>query len=205
MNPASLPEVGTATPRRLRDAAWSIVRHDGIGAATSRRITEAAGANLAAITYHFGSKDRLVAEAVIERLDDWTAPLTDALAEDADDIDAYDARIASAVASMLARFTADREEVEALVTLLVSTPDLPGVREAAARWLAQLRSLTIEVMTRQQAHGTVPQSVDPRALSGVFTAFALGLVTQSAIDPAAPDGASVVSEFLRLLVRPDGG
>ena len=38
---------------------------------TARAIAEESGANLASITYHFGSKDTLVTEAVIEGLDRW--------------------------------------------------------------------------------------------------------------------------------------
>jgi AcrR family transcriptional regulator len=38
---------------------------------TARAIAEESGANLASITYHFGSKDNLVTMAVIEGLDRW--------------------------------------------------------------------------------------------------------------------------------------
>jgi AcrR family transcriptional regulator len=38
---------------------------------TARAIARESGANLASITYHFGSKDDLVTEAVIEGLDRW--------------------------------------------------------------------------------------------------------------------------------------
>lgn len=38
---------------------------------TARAIAEESGANLASIAYHFGSKQSLVAEAVIEGLDRW--------------------------------------------------------------------------------------------------------------------------------------
>ncbi|MGH8826047.1 MAG: TetR/AcrR family transcriptional regulator [Jiangellaceae bacterium] len=40
---------------------------------TARVIAEESGANLASITYHFGSKDDLVTEAVISGLDRWLA------------------------------------------------------------------------------------------------------------------------------------
>jgi AcrR family transcriptional regulator len=40
---------------------------------TARAIAEESGANLASIAYHFGSKDELVTEAVIEGLDRWLA------------------------------------------------------------------------------------------------------------------------------------
>jgi AcrR family transcriptional regulator len=46
---------------------------------TARAITEESGANLASIAYHFGSKDNLVTEAVIEGLDRWLAEVTAAL------------------------------------------------------------------------------------------------------------------------------
>jgi AcrR family transcriptional regulator len=42
---------------------------------TARAIAEESGANLASITYHFGSKDNLVTEAVIEGLDRWLAEI----------------------------------------------------------------------------------------------------------------------------------
>jgi len=42
---------------------------------TARAITEESGANLASISYHFGSKDNLVTEAVIEGLDRWLADI----------------------------------------------------------------------------------------------------------------------------------
>jgi AcrR family transcriptional regulator len=48
---------------------------------TARAIAEASGANLASITYHFGSKDNLVTEAVIEGLDRWLADVASGLAD----------------------------------------------------------------------------------------------------------------------------
>ena len=53
---------------------------------TARAITEESGANLASIAYHFGSKDNLVTEAVIEGLDRWLAEVTDSLGK----LDAHD-------------------------------------------------------------------------------------------------------------------
>jgi len=48
---------------------------------TARAITEESGANLASIAYHFGSKEGLVTEAVVEGLDRWLAEITAALEE----------------------------------------------------------------------------------------------------------------------------
>jgi AcrR family transcriptional regulator len=47
---------------------------------TARAIAAESGANLASIAYHFGSKDDLVTEAVIEGLDRWLLEIDRALA-----------------------------------------------------------------------------------------------------------------------------
>jgi AcrR family transcriptional regulator len=48
---------------------------------TARAIADESGANLASITYHFGSKDELVTEAVIAGLDRWLAQIARRLDE----------------------------------------------------------------------------------------------------------------------------
>ena len=47
---------------------------------TARAIADESGANLASITYHFGSKDDLVTEAVVAGLDRWLDEIEAALA-----------------------------------------------------------------------------------------------------------------------------
>ena len=48
---------------------------------TARAIAEESGANLASIAYHFGAKDNLVTEAVIEGLDRWLAEIAGRLGD----------------------------------------------------------------------------------------------------------------------------
>jgi AcrR family transcriptional regulator len=47
---------------------------------TARAIADESGANLASIAYHFGSKDALVTEAVVEGLDRWLEEIAAGLA-----------------------------------------------------------------------------------------------------------------------------
>ena len=56
----------TATSERLLDAAEALFAERGIDAVSVRAVNAAAGANVAAVHYHFGSKDALV-EAVLRR------------------------------------------------------------------------------------------------------------------------------------------
>ena len=56
----------TATRERVIEAAERLFAERGLDAVSIRDIIAAAGANLGAINYHFGTKDRLI-EAVFER------------------------------------------------------------------------------------------------------------------------------------------
>ena len=54
------------TPDRLLDAAERLFAERGVGQTSLRAVTEAAGANLAAVNYHFGTKTGLLL-AVLDR------------------------------------------------------------------------------------------------------------------------------------------
>jgi AcrR family transcriptional regulator len=69
---ARAPRSEPATRDRLLEAAGRLFAERGYRGATLREIAEAAGANLAAANYYFGSKERLyveVARGVFERLE----------------------------------------------------------------------------------------------------------------------------------------
>src|SRR5687768_16619211 len=74
----------TDTRDRLLEAARRCVRKGGLAAATSRDITTEAGANLAAITYHFGSKDELLATALFDELHGRLGPALELLSSGGD-------------------------------------------------------------------------------------------------------------------------
>lgn len=190
-----------ATRERLLRAAWQVVRDEGLGAATSRRITDQARANLQAITYHFGSKDALLGEALVVQLQAWTEPLLGAVASAPGDPD-RDATVARVVATTLIRFSQQGDDVRGILRALMSDHELPGVREAFTRWLNDFRQVVIHSMTTQQHAGLIPDDTDVHALAGVFTALGLGVIAQSELDAGAPPTPDLVVEFLRLLVRP---
>lgn len=190
------------TRDRLLRAAWDVVRDEGLDAATSRRIADEADANLQAITYHFGSKNALLSEALVGQLRSWTEPLTDAIRTAPDDPD-RDATVATAVASTLARFAEQGDDVRAMLRALLADRDLPDVRDAFARWLGDFRTIVVSSMETQQQAGLIPPDVDARALAGAFTALGIGVIAQSDLDPDAPPAPDLVGQFLRLLVRPE--
>lgn len=58
-----------STKERILVAAEELFARHGFEGASLRQLTSAAGVNLAAVNYHFGSKDRLIEEVFRRRLD----------------------------------------------------------------------------------------------------------------------------------------
>jgi AcrR family transcriptional regulator len=76
---ASSPEVDTR--QRLLDAAEHLFAERGFAATSVRQITEAAGANLGAVNYHFRSKEGLYADVFARRAAFLREPVLAAAAE----------------------------------------------------------------------------------------------------------------------------
>jgi AcrR family transcriptional regulator len=69
-----------ATKTRILDAAEGLFMEHGYEATSLRAITAAAGANLAAVNYHFGSKEELFQAVLTRRLDPMNQKRVDLLA-----------------------------------------------------------------------------------------------------------------------------
>jgi AcrR family transcriptional regulator len=65
--------VSSETPDRLKLAAEDLLLSKGEAGTTLRDITEAAGANVAAVAYHFKSKDNLISQVFGEAIDEVTS------------------------------------------------------------------------------------------------------------------------------------
>jgi AcrR family transcriptional regulator len=68
-----------STRERILGAAETLFARHGIAGASLRQVTAAANVNLAAVNYHFGSKDNLIEEVFRRRLDELNARRLDAL------------------------------------------------------------------------------------------------------------------------------
>lgn len=88
------------TPDRLLDAGWTLFAREGYDRTSVRAITRAARANLGAVTYHFGTKEKLY-HAVLERL---FRQMGDRLTEAARTAGPPPARVAALVGAMFSFF-----------------------------------------------------------------------------------------------------
>ena len=75
-----LANSSASTKDRILGAAEVLFAQRGFDGASLRQLTAAAGVNLAAVNYHFGSKEKLVEQVFRRRLDALNARRLEALA-----------------------------------------------------------------------------------------------------------------------------
>jgi AcrR family transcriptional regulator len=191
----------SSTREALLEAARACVRRDGLAGTTSRRITEAAGANLAAITYHFGSKDDLLAEALFGELERRLQPALTLLAGDGPP----ELRLAQVVATLTDEFERSRRDTLVYFEALLLAVRDQRYRRSALELYRALRVRLAQTIAGLAQGGPVPDWVDPEAMAGLILAVANGIALQSQLDPQGPDHRAVSTEFAQLLLAAGSG
>ncbi len=178
------------------DAARLCVRRDGLSGATSRQITQTAGVNLAAITYHFGSKDDLVAEALFAELERRVQPALDLLGAPGPP----ESRLLHVVGALSEEFERSRRDTLVYFEALLLAVRDQRYRRSALQLYRSLRARLSEVIAEMAGGGSIPGWVDPEAMAGLILAVANGIALQSQLDPKGPDHRTISAEFAQLLL-----
>jgi AcrR family transcriptional regulator len=186
----------TDTRQRLLDATRRCISAKGLAATTSRDITAEAEANLAAITYHFGSKDELVAAALLEALRAWLTPTLEVLEGDGDPA----ARTMVAIQTLTSTFAQHRDEAPAFLQALVEAPRIAPLQAGVVRLWDELRTVLAATIAAMQQAGDLGAWVDPDAMSALLVAVANGLVLQVTTDPDGPSLDAMAAQFGGLLL-----
>ena len=148
-----------STKQRLLDASRKLFSDNGFDGASVRAITQLAGANLGAVTYHFGSKDALYA-AVLESL-------FNNLAERVTGAGAGAAPVRQRLEQIVHAFFAFFEQYPEAPRLMIRHLASAGVPpEAAVRQFRRVPQAIMAVVQEGQAKGEF-REVDP--LLATFT------------------------------------
>jgi AcrR family transcriptional regulator len=185
------------TKDRLLEAAWACVCDGGIAAASSRAITARAGANLGAITYHFGSKDELLAQAFVTAIRRLVGPALDALQQA--EVDPV-VRVFQAIARLQDSLAESADEAPIYLEILLESRRMPPLRDHVEDLFTELRTVLAAQMAEQQADGSLPTWVEPHPMAALLLAVAQGVVLETTIDPNGPQQAAIASQFAHLLV-----
>ena len=155
--PIPAPAASDATPVTLRRAARAIFAEQGYDGASIRAITAAAGANLGAVTYHFGSK-RALYEAVVE---DVIGPLADRVTAAAGGAAPPLERAGEVVRAFFGYFGEHHDVPRLMLQELANGRELPP---PAARNMGRMLGALSALIAAGQADGTM-RSGEPRLMA----------------------------------------
>ncbi|WP_030267682.1 TetR/AcrR family transcriptional regulator [Streptomyces sp. NRRL B-24484] len=167
----------------------------GYGRTTARDIASAAGVSLAAIGYHYGSKDALLTRAMMEAMGEWGDELGRVLAALGEEADPQE-RFVTAWDKVLESFTEHRGLWAVQIEILAQMEHSPELREVLGSAQKEAR-LGLSAMF--QGLPEVPDTPAELARGAFYQALLAGLATQWLVSPElAPDGREFL-EGLRLV------
>jgi AcrR family transcriptional regulator len=178
------------------EATQACLRSRGLANTSSRAIADAAGANLGAITYYFGSKEHLVAAALAEELRSWTQPVLDLL----DGTDDPATRLFQAVNTLNETFEQQRDRAPGLLEVFVHGARDPGMSTPVAQIWSHLRAQLVRVITELRDTGSIPGWVAPDAMAALILAVGAGTVVSATVEPDRVDHRAIAAQFASLLL-----
>lgn len=185
------------TRTRLLEATLEVLTDHGVARATSRGIAATAGVNLQAITYHFGSKDELVAQALVHAVRTWTQPARAALAGVADDPLGH---LLGTVSALQSSFETAREHFPAYIEAMAAAVRTDVIRAEVRALLAELRQALASAIRDLRDAGYVAPWVEPEPMAALIVAAGDGFVLHSTLDPDSYAPERTLHQVVQLLL-----
>jgi AcrR family transcriptional regulator len=196
VNPRSQTAAAVDTRAKLISGTLRTLKARGLAETTSRAIASESGVNLGGITYHFGSKDELVAQALLVAIRGWIDPALEALRREAPAA----VRMMEAVRALQDSFERARDLLPVYLEALIHANRSDSLRRGVVELLDQLRGFLAEQITELRSTGFLPEWVDPRAMASLLLATGDGLSLHAAMDPESVDQQAVAGQAVQVLL-----
>jgi AcrR family transcriptional regulator len=181
----------------LLAAAKTCLLEKGYARTTARDIASAAGVSLAAIGYHFDSKDALLTEALLLAFGEWDQDLQRALQESVPPNVSPAERFEATWANIMETFEGHRSLWIANFEIFTQMVSQPSTREfLAANLLTARTGLAAMFLNRPESEVDVQTA---RTIGNFLHVLLSGLIVQWLIDPASALSASDLTESMRRL------
>jgi AcrR family transcriptional regulator len=178
--------MATDTREALLSAAKQLVVERGYAGATVRELAAAADANIAAVNYHFGTREKLLNAAILELFAEWVERVGENWPSDPDAEPLQ--QLAARARPMIKGIPAMQPFFAAGMEALLQSRRSPELHEQMVAHYANLRRIAMQGMMSTERGREMP----PRALEVVASfmlAVADGLQVQALVDPdAIPTG-----------------
>lgn len=175
------PRGKTGTRDALVEGAIECLRERGFARTTAREVVAAAGVNLGAIGYHFGSMEALLAEAVASVFRRWLFRIQSSVT--LDDETTFEELLLQVCREAAKVFRKDRGLAAAFLEGIAQAERSPALRKQMNEDYQRLRSMIAELL--QAALGDRFPADDRAGVASVFMAIDVGLMAQALLDPKA--------------------
>jgi len=182
----------------LLAAAKQCLLEKGYDRTTVRDIATAAKVSMAAIGYHYGSREALLNEALFRAMDDWGDQVGRALSPDPEAGDTPAAQFESKLSRLIGSFDENRQFWLASLEAFMQSQRSPELRRQLAAGQAEGRRGLAAMVTGQPESEVSEATV--RSVGAVQLALISGLMVQWLTDQeAAPTAAEVLTGMKTLL------
>jgi AcrR family transcriptional regulator len=179
---------------RLLEAARACLEDQGYARTTARDLVAASGTNLGSISYHFGSKEALLNEAIGAAFTEWTQEVVEVVRQAPADHPLE--RLLAGWKAMLERTEANRPLITANLEAMSQLSRSPELRETMAAAYDRCRTTIAETVLESAPPGTEHHAP---VVASFIMAVVDGITLQWMTDPdRAPTGAQL-EESVRLL------
>lgn len=193
------------TRRRILEEAIGVIDDGGEDSLRVADVARRAGVTQGMVTYHFGTRHQLVAEAQLERYASTMSLDIKVLTSIVDTIHDVDTLLEVGRRFTEQLFTPDRvmarrARINAIGFALGDEEVRAQLQRAATESVGEFAAF-FEVLA---GRGLLRPGVSPRAAATVITAYSIGLVQWDLDEEPAPAGevAEVINTFLRSITRP---
>src|ERR1700744_1507291 len=179
----------------LLTAAKQCLLEKGYNRTTARDIASAAGVSLAAIGYHFSSKDALLTEALLLAFGEWDQDLQRALRTSVSVATTPKERFEATWAKVIATFETHRSLWIANFEIFTQMGSQPATREFLAGNLPTART-GLAAMFLNQEESSISEHTS-KTIGTFLHVLLSGLILQWLMDPASALSAKDLTEALR--------
>lgn len=170
----------------------------GYARTTARDIAAASEVSLAAIGYHFGSKEALLNVALMQAIEDWSAEVAQALAAEpgadahAGPIERFEARWTRVIEA----FAAHRPVWVATFEILVQSEHAPEVRQFLADAIQEGR---LGLAALFEGIDAAVDEKQAQVVGSFYQALMSGVMVQWVVDPARAPSGHDLADALRMI------
>jgi AcrR family transcriptional regulator len=188
---------GVDTKTALLDAAKQLVGERGYAGASVRELAAAAGTNIAAVNYHFGSREKLLNQAVLEYFLEWN----DRVSEVDVDPDAEPlAQLAGRARQMIDGLPAAQPAFVVFLEALLQARRSPELHSQLCEHYAEQRRRAMQSIAASTSGRELPSRFQ-EVIASYILAVVDGFQVQALLDPAAiPTGEELAGLYESLAV-----